>query len=101
MKTLHICHKSLRISLWKYNIEHVENDWNRALSQAKTDTEDAITATRAMGESMLKWILGDIGEDYKETDNLSQLYKKVAQLLNLSPDQHGAEILKVNTEIIH
>lgn len=71
MKTLHICHKSLRISLSKYNIEHVENDWNRALSQAKTDTEDAITATRAMGESMLKWILDDIGEDYKETDNLS------------------------------
>ncbi|WP_176473265.1 hypothetical protein [Niallia circulans] len=50
---------------------------------------------------MLKWILDDIGEDYKETDILSQLYKKVAQLLNLSPDQHGAEILKVNTEIIH
>jgi hypothetical protein len=78
----------------EYNIEHVENDWKRALSQAKTDPEDAITATRAMVESTLKWILDDIGEEYKETDNLSQLYKKVAQLLNLSPDQHGAEIFK-------
>lgn len=78
----------------EYNIQHVENDWNRALSQAKTDPEDAITATRAMVESTLKWILDDIGEEYKETDNLNQLYKKVAQLLNMSPDQHGEEIFK-------
>ncbi|MGG1678441.1 abortive infection family protein [Neobacillus sp. NRS-1170] len=77
-----------------YNIEHVETDWNRALNQAKTDPEDAITAARAMVESTLKWILDDIGETYKDTDNLSQLYKKVAQLLNLSPDQHGTEIFK-------
>lgn len=78
----------------EYDIEHVENDWNRALSQAKTDPEDAITATRAMVESTLKWILDDMETKYKETDNLGHLYKRVAQLLKLSPDQHGEEIFK-------
>ncbi len=86
--------KELERFTGEYNIEHVENDWKRALSQAKTDPEDAITATRAMVESTLKWILDDIGEEYKEKDNLSQLYKRVAQLLKLYPDQHGAEIFK-------
>jgi hypothetical protein len=78
----------------KYNIEHVEKDWQRALNQAKTDPEDAITATRAMVESTLKWILDETGEEYKESENLSQLYKKVANLLKLSPDQHGEETFK-------
>lgn len=78
----------------EYNIEHVENDWKRALSQAKTDPEDAITATRAMLESTLKWILDDIEEEYEDTDNLSQLYKKVATILNFSPDQHGEQTFK-------
>lgn len=78
----------------QYGIEHVEKDWERALNQAKTDPEDAITATRAMIESTLKWILDDMGEVYNETDNLNQLYKKVSKLLNLSPDQHGEGIFK-------
>lgn len=76
------------------NIEHIESDWKRALNQAKTDPEDAITATRAMVESTLKWILDAIGEKYKDSDSLNQLYKKVALNLNMYPDQHGEEIFK-------
>ncbi|MCV2514754.1 abortive phage resistance protein [Bacillus subtilis] len=78
----------------QYNIEQVEIDWQRALNQAKTDPEDAITATRAMVESTLKWILDDTGEEYKDSENLNQIYKKVANLLKLSPDQHGEEMFK-------
>lgn len=78
----------------EYNIEHVQSDLERALAQAKTDPEDAITATRSMVESTLKWILDDVGEEYKDSENLGQIYKKVANLLNLSPDQHGEEIFR-------
>ncbi|WP_186576039.1 abortive infection family protein [Aquibacillus kalidii] len=78
----------------EFNIEHVKKDWERALDQAKADPEDAITATRAMLESTLKWILDDIGEEYDKKENLSQLYRRVAKQLNLSPDQHGEEIFK-------
>jgi hypothetical protein len=86
--------QELESFIGEYNIEHVENDWRRALNQVKYDPEDAITATRAMLESALKWILDDIGAIYKETDNLGQLFKNVAQFLSLSPDQQGEEIFK-------
>ncbi|GIO28273.1 abortive infection family protein [Ornithinibacillus bavariensis] len=77
-----------------YEIPHVQKDWERALTQAKTDPEDSITATRSMLESTLKWILDDIGLEYEETESLNQLYKKVANKLKLSPDQHGEDIFK-------
>ncbi|GAA0303689.1 hypothetical protein GGQ92_003210 [Gracilibacillus halotolerans] len=77
-----------------FDIEHVKNDWERALAQAETDPEDAITATRAMLESTLKWILDEIGEEYDQKENLSQLNRRVSKQLNLSPDQHGEETFK-------
>lgn len=77
-----------------YDIPHVQKNWERALTQARTDPEDSITATRSMLESTLKWILDDIGVEYEETESLNQLYKKVANKLSLSPDQHGEDILK-------
>ncbi|TDQ37484.1 abortive infection family protein [Aureibacillus halotolerans] len=78
----------------EYSIEHVENDWKRALNQAKTDPEDAITASLSMIESTLKWILDEKGENYKKGDSLNQLYKQVFQLLNMAPDQHSEGIFK-------
>jgi hypothetical protein len=77
-----------------YNIEHVEKEWERALKQAKIDPEDAITATRSMVESTLKWILEKSKVEYDHSDNLNHLYKKVSRSLNLYPDQHGEEIFK-------
>lgn len=76
------------------NIPFVKKDWERALLQVEIDPEAAITATRSMLESTLKWILDDLGEEYEQTENLSQLYKKVANALNLSPDSHGEEVFK-------
>lgn len=86
--------REIEIMTNKYDIEHVKKDWERALDQVGTDPEDAITATRAMLESTLKWILDDIGETYEKKDSLNLLYRKVAKKLNLSPDQHGEEIFK-------
>lgn len=78
----------------EYNIKHVNNDWERALEQAEKDPEDAITATRSMLESTLKWILDNFGEEYDRKENLNQFYRKVSNHLNLSPDKHGEEIFK-------
>lgn len=78
----------------EYDIEHVNKDWVRSLDQVKTDPEGAITATRSMLESTLKWILDDTNVEYERKENLNQLYRRVAEQLNLAPDKHGDEIFK-------
>lgn len=78
----------------QFDIHHVKKDWERALGQLNSDPEDAITATRAMIESTLKWILDELEEPYSPGENLNSLYKKASKQLNLSPDQHDEEIFK-------
>lgn len=78
----------------QYGLEHVNREINRALKQAETDPEDAITATRSMIESTLKWILEQQSVAYESKDDLKPLYNKVSKSLNLSPDQHNEEIFR-------
>jgi hypothetical protein len=74
--------------------EHIHSMWRKALSRRTSDPEGAITATRALVESVLKLILDEAGEQYADDAELPKLYSQVAKKLNLSPAQHSEQVFK-------
>ena len=67
----------------------------RLLTERIRDPEGAITISRTMLESVCKYILDDLSVDYDlNRIELSDLYKKTANQLNLSPEQHTEKVFK-------
>lgn len=81
-------------TLARFDADHVKADWQKALDRKNTDTDGAITAARALLESVCKHILDDCGDVYDDGADLPKLYRLVAERLNLSPSQHTHEIYK-------
>lgn len=82
-------------ALSSFDIEGVHAYWERALKRRQEDPEGAITLARTLLETVCKRILDLQGITYKETDELPQLYSKVASHLNLAPSQHTEETFRV------
>jgi Abortive infection C-terminus len=61
----------------------------KAAAEAYTDPAGAIAASRVAIESVCKHICDERSIEYKDSDDLSALYKKTVRALNLAPDQHG------------
>ena len=80
--------------LEKYDAEHVQSAWTKALERRASDPEGAITSARTLLESVCKHILDDQNERYDEKDDLPKLYRRTAEKLNLAPSQHTAEVFK-------
>jgi hypothetical protein len=74
--------------------QSVSDAWNRCFERREHDPEGAITSARSMLESTCKHILDELGELYSEKNDLPKLYKKAANALSLSPDQHKEQIFK-------
>jgi hypothetical protein len=73
----------------------IQKIWEKALDRRNDDPEGAITISRTMLESVCKTILDLLGVDYDKTRiELSDLYKKTANELNLAPEQHMEPIFK-------
>lgn len=68
---------------------NVQEVLTAAAAEAYTDPAGAITASRAAIESVCKHICGERSVEYKDSDDLSALYKKTVRALNLAPDQHS------------
>lgn len=77
-----------------FNEEHIHEQWKKALQRKKVDPEAAITTARVLIESILKYILDEKNIEYNDNTDLSELYKEVAKLLNLAPEQHQEQIFK-------
>jgi hypothetical protein len=76
------------------DVDHVEQNWQRALNRRFEDPEAAITSARTLLESTCKVILDELGKDYTNRDNLPKLYRRVAESLNLAPDQHTEQVFQ-------
>jgi len=79
------------ISLFGANGVHIA--WQKALQRRQDDPEGAITAARALLETVCKHILDETGVDYSN-DDLPKLYGKTAEALNLAPSQHTEATFK-------
>jgi len=80
--------------LERFDAEHVQAAWAKALQRRTTDSEGAITSARTLIESVCKHILDASGTTYDEKDDLPKLYKHTAELLNLAPSQHTEQVFK-------
>ena len=58
------------------------------------DFEGAITTARNLVESVCKYILDETHQDYERTEDLPDLYKKVATFLNMDPSKHEEKAFK-------
>lgn len=72
----------------------VDEIWDKCLDRKETDPEGAITSARSLLETVCEHILEELGVDYDAKGDLSRLYKKTAEQLNLSPSQHDEQIFK-------
>ncbi len=79
----------------KFDEAGIHSAWQKALERKSSDPEGAITISRTILESVCKHILDEIGVEYDSNKiELSDLYKKAANELNLSPSQHTEDIFK-------
>lgn len=70
--------------------EDVNREIERIFEAIDRDPADAITASRALLETVCKLVLEDLGEPFADADDLPSLYKKTASALKLDPTQHEA-----------
>lgn len=80
--------------LAEFDSVHVRKAWATALERMKSDPDGAVTAARALLESVCKHVLDQAGVAYAAKDDLPALYSKVAKELTLSPDQQVDETLR-------
>ena len=78
----------------KFDAEHVQAAWSKALNRRTTDPEGAITSARTLIEAVCKHILDTSGTHYDDKDDLPKLYKQTAELLNIAPSQHTEQVFK-------
>jgi len=77
-----------------FDEKHIYQQWQKAIERKDSDPEGAITMARTLIESLLKHILDEQKINYGENMELSELYKEVAKILHLAPEQHQEAIFK-------
>jgi hypothetical protein len=84
--------------LMSYDEDGVHRAWQKSLRRSADDPEGAITAARALLESVCKHILeeGSGGGEilYGGSDDLPKLYRMASEKLNLAPSQHTEEVFR-------
>jgi hypothetical protein len=86
--------ESISAALSAFDPTHVHARWSMALERRASEPEGAITLARTLLEDVCKWILDRSGETWLETDDLPILYRKLAKVLKLAPDDHTEEVFK-------
>ena len=73
------------------NFESVQADFDRALSQAGADPEDAVTSACSTLESVCKCLLDEMDESYPSRQDIAGLAQAVEDKLNISPGRDDIE----------
>lgn len=84
----------LELNLKGLNSEIINSNWRKIIQRSQSDPEGAITASRTMLESVMKYILDSEKILYKNTDDFNVLYGKTRKALNLDPTNHNIQTFK-------
>lgn len=71
--------------------EYIQTYWEKAKSKIELDPEGAITNSRTLLESCLKYILDSLNVSYKDNGDLNVLYKAARIELKLAPEQYSED----------
>lgn len=72
----------------------VRSVWKKAMDRRATDPEGAITAARALLESVCKHVLDELHAPYPDDADPAKLWALCAEKVNLSPAQHAEPVFK-------
>ncbi|MER8400412.1 abortive infection family protein [Mesorhizobium sp. M1348] len=85
---------SISETLAAFDADTIHARWTQALDRRDSDPEGAITLARTLLEDICKWMIIEAGQDYEEKDDLPALYRKLAKILKLAPDDHTEIVFK-------
>ncbi|MBH5390862.1 abortive infection family protein [Bradyrhizobium diversitatis] len=86
--------ESISATLAAFDPTQVHARWTMALERRASEPAGAITLARTLLEDVCKWILDQAGETWHEADDLPVLYRKLAKVLKLAPDDHTEQVFK-------
>lgn len=89
-----VLHLDARDYLADKGLRHCIDDFERASKNIETDPDIAIVSACSTLESICKSIIDALGENYPSDQSISGLYKKVAELMKLSPGTHADADIK-------
>ncbi len=81
-------------TLRAFNPDQIHDRWTSAIERRATDPAGAITLARTLLEDVCKWVLNDAGVEFKDADDLPVLYRRLAKVLKLAPDDHTEQVFK-------
>lgn len=85
---------SISATLAAFDPTQVHARWTMAMERRASEPEGAITLARTLLEDVCKWVLDQSGETWQEVDDLPVLYRKLAKVLKLAPDDHTEQVFK-------
>lgn len=85
---------SISATLAAFDPSQVHARWTVAMERRASEPEGAITLARTLLEDVCKWILDQSGGTWQEADDLPVLYRKLAKVLKLAPDDHTEPVFK-------
>lgn len=86
--------ESISATLAAFDPIQVHARWTMAMERRGSEPAGAITLARTLLEDVCKWILDQAGETWQEADDLPALYRKLAKVLKLAPDDHTEQVFK-------
>ena len=86
--------ESISAALAAFDPTQVHARWTMAMERRASEPAGAITLARTLLEDVCKWVLDQAGETWQESDDLPVLYRKLAKVLKLAPDDHTEQVFK-------
>ncbi len=81
-------------ALQAFDPNDVHGRWIAAVERRADDPQGAITLARTLLEDVCKWILDEAEAEYPDNADLPVLYRRLAKVLRLSPDDHTEQTFK-------
>src|SRR2546430_17183365 len=75
-----------------FNSSYMQEVGTKPLARREADPEGAVTSARTLLESVCKHILDVAGKEYRDGVPLQNLYKLTAEVLEIAPTEHTAQI---------
>ena len=86
--------QGISAALHAFDPADVHARWTAAVERRVDDPRGAITLARTLLEDVCKWILDEAEADYPDNADLPVLYRKLAKVLRLAPDDHTEQTFK-------
>lgn len=77
-----------------FDPDEIHARWQTIMASRESDPGRTLTLARTLLEDVCKWIIVEAGETYQESADLPVLYRQLAKLIKLAPDDHTEDIFK-------